>query len=78
LKLKVLFWNKKLKLKIFLAGGREIFLMKKIPPRKIFEAAKVNLGIHVRCFYSVYNKRWCSLPCIFCNKFKSLEKNKNE
>lgn len=70
-------WNKRLRWRMWREGGRQAFLLRRIKIKDSDHWANKNLQIHARCYYSVYNGRWCSLPCLFCKKFKDVRVSKN-
>lgn len=68
-------WNLSLRWKIQKDGGRINFLRKKfgLNPRKIRKASQANLYIYKVCIYAKWNGGWCNLPCLFCEKFRSIK-----
>jgi len=79
LRIQKVFHNLSYRAIIFLEGGHSKFVIKrlglKINPT-VKRNIKDNLQKHLNCVYSVYNGLWCSLPCLWCKKFKKIENSK--
>jgi len=61
------FWYK---IEIFGLGGKAKFILRKVTPKKIPKVVKTNARIHLSCVHSLANKGFCTLPCLWCKKFK--------
>jgi hypothetical protein len=70
--------NRFLRFKMWMSGGQSEYVSKRLTreKRKVGEAVAQNYTKSMNCTYSVLNnKTGCSLPCIFCTKFKEVKVN---
>lgn len=54
------------KFKIWREGGQTAFVLKRTSIYHMNQNVAKNLKLAKACEYSVVNKGWCSLPCLFC------------